>query len=53
MIGDVVGSPGRSIMKKALPHVFREHDIDYVLLDTSVPYDVALVEYLNKRRMMG
>jgi uncharacterized protein (DUF58 family) len=31
----------------------REHGIDYVLLDTSVPYDVALVEYLNKRRMMG
>jgi len=31
----------------------RSHNIDYVLLDTSVPYDVALVEYLNKRRMMG
>jgi uncharacterized protein (DUF58 family) len=31
----------------------RQHNIDYVLLDTSVPYDVALVEYLNKRRMMG
>jgi uncharacterized protein (DUF58 family) len=31
----------------------REHGIDYVLLDTSIPYDVALVEYLNKRRMMG
>ncbi len=31
----------------------REHNIDYVLLDTSVPYDMALVEYLNKRRKMG
>ncbi len=31
----------------------RQHSIDYVLLDTTVPYDVALVEYLNKRRMMG
>jgi uncharacterized protein (DUF58 family) len=31
----------------------RQHNIDYVLLDTSVPFDVALVEYLNKRRMMG
>jgi uncharacterized protein (DUF58 family) len=31
----------------------REHGIDYVLLDTSIPYDVALIEYLNKRRMMG
>ena len=31
MIGDVVGSPGRSIMKRALPHVFREHDIDYCI----------------------
>lgn len=31
----------------------REHGIDYVLLDTSVPFDVALMEYLNKRRRMG
>ncbi|MBC8145345.1 MAG: DUF58 domain-containing protein [bacterium] len=31
----------------------REHGIDYVLLDTSVPYDVALIEYLNKRRRIG
>jgi metallophosphoesterase (TIGR00282 family) len=29
VIGDVVGSPGRSIMKKALPAVFRKHDVDY------------------------
>lgn len=31
----------------------RQHNIDYVLLDTSVRYDVALVEYLHKRKMMG
>jgi len=31
----------------------RQHNIDYVLLDTSVPYDVALVEYLHKRKVMG
>ena len=31
----------------------REHGIDYVLLDTSVPYDVALFEYLTKRHRMG
>jgi len=31
IIGDVVGSPGRGIMKKALPIVFREHDIDYCI----------------------
>ncbi len=31
VIGDVVGSPGRSIMKRALPHVLREHDIDYCI----------------------
>lgn len=31
----------------------RQHNIDYLLLDTSVPYDVALVEYLHKRKMMG
>jgi metallophosphoesterase (TIGR00282 family) len=29
MIGDVVGNPGRSIMKKALPVVFRKYDVDY------------------------
>jgi metallophosphoesterase (TIGR00282 family) len=31
IIGDVVGSPGRAILKKALPHVFRSHDIDYCI----------------------
>ena len=31
IIGDVVGNPGRAIMKKALPMVFREHDIDYCI----------------------
>lgn len=31
----------------------RENRIDYLLLDTSIPYDVALVEYLNKRRKTG
>jgi metallophosphoesterase (TIGR00282 family) len=29
MIRDVVGSPGRGIMKKALPAVFRKYDVDY------------------------
>lgn len=27
----------------------REHFVDYVLLDTATPYDVALLEYLSKR----
>jgi metallophosphoesterase (TIGR00282 family) len=31
IIGDVVGSPGRSIMKKALPLVFEKHDVDYCI----------------------
>jgi hypothetical protein len=31
IIGDVVGSPGRAILKKALPQVFRSHDIDYCI----------------------
>jgi len=31
VIGDVVGSPGRGILKKALPAVFRKHDIDYCI----------------------
>jgi metallophosphoesterase (TIGR00282 family) len=29
VIGDVVGHPGRTILKKALPLVFDKHDIDY------------------------
>jgi hypothetical protein len=31
----------------------REHAIDYVLLDTATPFDVALIEYLHKRQKMG
>lgn len=31
----------------------RENNIDYVLLDTSMPFDVALIEYLHKRQRMG
>jgi len=31
VIGDVVGSPGRGIMKKALPLVFERHDVDYCI----------------------
>jgi metallophosphoesterase (TIGR00282 family) len=29
LIGDVVGNPGRTILKKALPAVFRKYDVDY------------------------
>jgi hypothetical protein len=31
VIGDVVGSPGRNIMKKALPSVFKKYDVDYCI----------------------
>ena len=31
VIGDVVGSPGRAIMKRALPYVLRQHDVDYCI----------------------
>jgi metallophosphoesterase (TIGR00282 family) len=31
VIGDVVGSPGRGIMKRALPKVFRRWDVDYCI----------------------
>ena len=31
IIGDVVGSPGRSIMKRALPRVFRRWDVEYCI----------------------
>ncbi len=30
----------------------REHAIDYVLMDTSTPFDVALLKFLNKRRRL-
>src|SRR5512134_3663801 len=29
MIGDVVGNPGRTIIKTALPRVFKKYEIDY------------------------
>ena len=28
----------------------REHNIDYVFMDTTTPFDVALIEYLSKRK---
>ena len=31
VIGDVVGNPGRSILKRALPRVFAKHDIEYCI----------------------
>jgi uncharacterized protein (DUF58 family) len=31
----------------------RENMIDYVLLDTSTPFDIALLNYLNKRQHIG
>jgi uncharacterized protein (DUF58 family) len=31
----------------------REHRIDYVLLDTRTPFDIALIEYLSKRERVG
>jgi hypothetical protein len=31
----------------------RDNNIDYVLLDTGVPFDRALFEYLNVRRRMN
>jgi len=31
----------------------REHGIDYALLETSQPFDVALLRYLARRRKMG
>lgn len=31
----------------------RENNIDYVLLDTTTPFDVALFEYLHKRSRIG
>lgn len=31
----------------------REHNIDYILLDTATPFDKALFEYLHKRQRIG
>jgi uncharacterized protein (DUF58 family) len=42
-------------MKKFLDYYkkeCRENNIDYVLLDTATPFDTALFQYLNKRKMM-
>jgi metallophosphoesterase (TIGR00282 family) len=33
IVGDVVGNPGRSILKKALPRVFAKHDVDYCIVN--------------------
>ena len=33
IVGDVVGSPGRHILKKALPRVLAKHDIDYCIVN--------------------
>jgi len=46
----------RGEMKKFLEYYKREcrqNNIDYVLLDTSTPFDVALFEFLHKRQKMG
>jgi hypothetical protein len=31
IVGDIVGNPGRAILKKALPGVLRKHDVDYCI----------------------
>lgn len=31
----------------------RQNNIDYILLDTTMPFDVALFEFLHKRQKMG
>ena len=31
VIGDVVGNPGRGILERALPRVFKKHKIDYCI----------------------
>jgi metallophosphoesterase (TIGR00282 family) len=31
VIGDVVGNPGRTILKRALPLVFKKHEVDYCI----------------------
>jgi uncharacterized protein (DUF58 family) len=46
----------RTEMKKFLDSykkLCRENNIDYVLLDTSTPFDVALFEYLHKRQRLS
>ncbi len=46
----------RAHMRSFLDHYRRqchEHHIDYVLLDTTVAYDKALLEYMTKRRRIG
>src|ERR1051326_5094117 len=33
VVGDVVGNPGRSILKKALPRVRERHEIEYCIVN--------------------
>jgi hypothetical protein len=33
-------------------HQCRDNTIDYIMLDTSTPFDKALIEYLNKRKRL-
>lgn len=43
-------------MKKFLDYYkkeCRENNIDYVLLDTTTPFDTALLQYLSKRQRLG
>jgi uncharacterized protein (DUF58 family) len=45
----------RETMKEYLESIqqsCRDASIDYVLMDTSVPFDVALLEYLHKRKQL-
>jgi len=39
--------------KRDLAHQCREHNIDYVPMSTSTPFDRALLAYLNKRSRLG
>ena len=39
VIGDVVGNPGRTILRKALPLVYRKHEIEYCIANKLARFD--------------
>jgi uncharacterized protein (DUF58 family) len=50
-----IRSDYRTMMKEFIgcyQHDCREHNIDHVLLDTRTPFDVALMEYMIRRKKM-
>ena len=48
LIGDIVGSPGRAILKQALPKILRKRAIDYCIANAeNLGIFVAATDFEN------